>query len=161
MPFTAMADMISMTNSDMEITTGQLGIGVDVTGLDMGVSLDVGTIDVLPVAAAGGHGVIRVAALTGLNIAIVSGQIDADIEVTPIGIAIRVGIADLGVGISDMVIDVDTLGSLDGSGTFGSLGPMDLANMTVNNLAIAIGDMGLMVDVLPTVGLAIGTTQIP
>jgi len=159
-PFAATAGMITMTNSDMEITTGQLGIGVDITALDLDVELSTGVIDVIPSPLAGAPGVIQIGALDGLEIGVeLNGDIDADIEVTPAGIAIAADITDLGVTISDLDLDIDCLAT-DGSGDPNTLAPMNLANLEITDLAIGVGAVTLLVDVIPTVGLAVGTTQL-
>ena len=170
-PFTAMAGMMTMTNSDMEATTGQLGLGVDVTALDLDVSLSTGIIDIIPGTAIGmPEGFFQIGALTNVDITVVlGGNIDADIEITPMGIAIALDIADLDITVSALDLDIDCLAQTVGTadlpwpvGPTGlALAPMDLANLSITNLGIGVNSATLMVDVLPTVGLGIGTTQAP
>ena len=165
-PFTAMAGMMPLTSSEMNNTTGQLGIGIDVTALDVDVAVDVGGIDIIPATALGmTEGFFQVATLGTLDIAIIlTGDIDADIEITPVGIAIAVDVTGLGITVSTLALDVDCLADLNGDGVLGTpgvdFGPMDLLNVSLSNLTIDVNSAILMVDVLPTLGLTIGTTQL-
>ena len=163
-PFTAMAGMAPMTNSDMEATTGQLGLGIDVTSLSMDVALSTGVVDLFPATPIGmTEGVLQIGALD-LEIGITSGQIDADIEITPVGMTIALGIDGLDIGIpGPLSLDVDCLADSAGDGMAGfpgDIAPMDLLNVELSDIVVGIGSLNLMVDVLPTVGLVVGTTQL-
>ena len=158
-PFTAMAGMAPMTNSDMEATTGQLGLGIDVTKLEMKVVLSTGVVDLFPTGE-DPPAMLQIGAIEELEIEIESGQIDADIEITPVGLAIAVGIDGLEIDISDLGLDVDCLADADGDGDLDDPIMMDLLNVELSDIGVEIEPLNLMVDVLPTVGLAVGTTQL-
>jgi len=173
-PFTAMAGMTSLTNSEMNNTTGQLGLGIDVTELNVDVDLSTSQIDIIPATALGmpNQGFFEIGALANVHIDIIlNGDIDADIEITPVGIAIALDITNLDINVSDLTLNVDCLADVNGDGniwldpadpslgTDGTLAQMDLLNLSITGLDIGVNLATLMVDVLPTVGLEIGTTQ--
>ena len=185
-PFTAMAGMTPLTNSEMGNTTGQLGLGIDVTDLDLDVELKLTPINIL-------NGFIQANVVTGndstLSLAIDTvGTLDLDVEITPAGIAIALALGGLTISSTDeIVIGLDALctdGSLTGYDdttdpvtppTLNYLGAAIVIDDTtdpittnagygllatsISNLAITVGALDATIDIMPTVMLKVGTTQ--